>query len=147
MATYSTSKSNVKSQSIAFSPGGGKATLTVGFPDHLPLMSSMISRQPIGALELFSGAGGLGCTAAINNSRSNIKNNLAFQLNHVTVLRTRVLPDLQWEIEVTYDSVDCGAVNYDSADFGSVIHGLAAMLPVGVTDRAVSSVGIPNPTK
>ena len=147
MATYSTSKSNVKSQSIAFSPRGGRATLTVGFPDHLALMSSMISRQPIGVLELFSGAGGPGCTTAINNSRSNIKNNLAFQLNHVTVLGTRPLPDFQWEIDVTYDSVDCGAVNYDSANFGSVSHGLAAMLPAGVTNRAVTTNGIPNPTK
>ena len=120
MATYSTSKLNVKSSSIAFSPGGGKATLTVGFPDHLPFMSSMISRQSIGALEVFSGTDGPACTSAINNSRSNIRNNLAFQLNHVTVLRTRVLPDFQWEIDVTYDSVDCGPVNYASASLGSL---------------------------
>jgi hypothetical protein len=139
---YNTTRSNIRT-SVAFSPGGGKATLTVGFPDHLPFMSSMISRQPIGALGVFSGTDGPGCqAAAINNSRSNIKKNLAFQLNHVTVLRTRVLPDFQWEIDVTYDSVDCGPVNYASANFGSVSHGLAAMLPPGVTNRAVSTKGV-----
>ena len=127
MATYNTTKSNIKAQ-IAFHPGGGRATLTVGFPDHLPFMSSMIRRQPIGALEVFSGTDGLGCTTAVNNSRSNIKNNRALQLNNVTVLRTRVLPDFQWEIDVTYDSVDCGPVNYASANFGS---GLASSRGLG----------------